>query len=149
METSQFICCADMLVGLCMVQVFESDFQAIYYVTDFYNILPHIVKLNTIETFKKLQKSESVNRSDLLNSAYLQLNFSILLFNAFLEIVIISVVFLCLYFYSPCKHKQVYMEVKLYHQIEVFMPEYLNAISELNEASLTPQLTVFAISKVN
>ena len=41
------------------------------------------------------------------------------------------------------------MEVKLYHQIEVFMPEYLNAISELNEASLTPQLTVFTISKVN
>ena len=40
------------------------------------------------------------------------------------------------------------MEVKLHHQIEVFMPEYLKAISELHEASLTPQLTVFTISKV-
>ena len=64
METSQFIYHADMLVGLCMVQVFESDFQAIYYVTyaityyDFYNILSRIVKLNTIEplrSFKNLK----------------------------------------------------------------------------------------------
>ena len=90
METSQFICRADTLVGLCMVQVFESDFRAICYTTDFYNILLHIVKLNTIEIFKKLQKSESVNRSDLLNSAYLRLNFSILLFSAFLEICCFS-----------------------------------------------------------
>ena len=67
-ETSQLICSADQLGGLCMVRVFEkSDFQKIYYVTDFCNILQHIVKLKVIQTFKKLLKSEGVNKSDLIN----------------------------------------------------------------------------------
>ena len=75
-ETSQLIYSADQSGGLCMVRVFEkSDFQAIYYVTDFCNILRHIVKSKVIQTFKKLLKSESVNRSDLINSVYLWLNF--------------------------------------------------------------------------
>ena len=55
-----------------MVRIFEkSDFQTIYHVTDFRNILPHIVKSKVIQTLKKLLKSESVNRSDLINSVYL------------------------------------------------------------------------------
>ena len=69
-----------------MLQVFEkSDFQTIYHVTDFYNILRHIVKSKAIQTLKKLLKSESVNRSDLTNSLYLWLNFSILLSHVFLK----------------------------------------------------------------
>ena len=45
-ETSQLIYSADQLDGLYMVPVFEkSDFQTIYHVTDFWNILRHIVKL--------------------------------------------------------------------------------------------------------
>ena len=67
-EPSQLICNADQLGGLCMVRVFEkSDFQKIYYVTDFCNILQHIVKLKVIQTFKKLLKCEGVNKSDLIN----------------------------------------------------------------------------------
>ena len=72
--------------GLYMVRVFEkSDFQTIYHVTDFCNILRHIVKSKVIQTLKKLLKSESVNRSELMNSVYLWLNFSILLSHVFLK----------------------------------------------------------------
>ena len=67
-ETSQLIYSANQSDDLCMVQVFEkSDFQTIYHVTDFCNILRHIVKPKFIQTFKKLLKSESVNGSDLIN----------------------------------------------------------------------------------
>ena len=84
-ETSQLIYSADQSDGLYMVRVFEkSDFQTIYHLTDFWNIL-RIVKLKVIQTFKKLLKSESVNRSDLINSVYLRLNFSILLSHVFLN----------------------------------------------------------------
>ena len=77
-ETSQLIYSADQSDGLYMVRVFEnSDFQTIYYVTDFCNILRHTVKLKVIQTFKKLLKSESVSRSDLINYVYLSINFSI------------------------------------------------------------------------
>ena len=56
-EISQLIYSADQSDGLCIVRVFEkSDFQTIYYVTDFSNILRHIVKLKVIETFQKLLK---------------------------------------------------------------------------------------------
>ena len=55
-----------------MVGVFEkSDFSTIYHVADFCNILQHIVKSKVIQALKKLLKSESVNRSDLINSVYL------------------------------------------------------------------------------
>ena len=58
--------------GLYMVRVFEkSDFQIIYHVTDFCNILRHIVKTKVIQIFKNLLKSESVNGSDLIRSAYM------------------------------------------------------------------------------
>ena len=71
-ETSQLIYSAHRSGGLCMVQVSEkSDFQTIYHVSDFCNILRHIVKTKVIQTFKKLLKSESVNRGDLINSVYL------------------------------------------------------------------------------
>ena len=44
-ETSQLIYSADQSGDLCMVRVFEkSGFQTIYHVTDFCNILRHIVK---------------------------------------------------------------------------------------------------------
>ena len=85
-ETSQLIYSAGQLGGLCMVQVFEkSDFQTIYHVTDFCNILRHIVKSKVIQVFKKLLKYKSVNRSDLINSVYLWLNFSILFSHVFLK----------------------------------------------------------------
>ena len=71
-DTSQLISSADQSGGLCMVWVFgKSDFQTIYHVTDFCNILRHIVKSKVIQTFKKPLKSESMNRSDLINSVYL------------------------------------------------------------------------------
>ena len=48
-ETSLLIYSADQSDGLCMVRVFEkSDFQTIYDVTDFWNILRYIVKLKVI-----------------------------------------------------------------------------------------------------
>ena len=85
-ETSQLICIADQSGGLYVVWVFEkSDFQTIYHVTDFCNILRHIVKSKVIQTFKKFLKSESVNRSDLIKSVYLWLNFSILFSHVFLK----------------------------------------------------------------
>ena len=83
-ETRQLIYNADQSSGLYMVQVFgKSNFQTIYHVTDFCNIFQHIVKLKAIQTSKKLLKSESVIRSDLINSVYLWLNFSILLSRVF------------------------------------------------------------------
>ena len=86
-ETSQLICSADQSDGLCMVQVFEkSDIQTTYYINDFCNILRNIVKLKVIQTFKKLLRSESVNRSDLINSVCLWLNFSILLSHVFFKV---------------------------------------------------------------
>ena len=86
-EISQLIYSADESGGLCMVRVFEkSDFQTIYHVTDFCNVLRHTVKSKVIQTFKKLLKSESVKRSDkLINSIYLWLNFSILFSDVFLK----------------------------------------------------------------
>ena len=38
-ETIQLICSADLLTGLCRVQIYQKrDLQTTYYVTDFYNI---------------------------------------------------------------------------------------------------------------
>ena len=66
-ETSQLIYSADQSGGLCMVRVFEkSDFQTIYHVTDFCNVLRHTAKSRVLQTFKKLLKSEKVNRTDLM-----------------------------------------------------------------------------------
>ena len=138
-------------------EVFEkSDFQRIYHLTDFCNNLRHIVKSKVIQTFKKLLKSESVNRSDLMNSVYLWLNFSILFSHVFLKSrrdcrlksIFMCIVFLCSFFYSPFKHKSVYNDNKLCHQIEVFTPECLNANNKLHEAFLNPQYTVLTVSKV-
>ena len=58
------------------------------------------------------------------------------------------IVFLCSFFYSPFKHKSVYNDIKLCHQIEVFTPEYLSANDKLHEAFLSPQYTVLTISKL-
>ena len=57
-------------------------------------------------------------------------------------------VFLCSFFYVPVKHKFVYSDVKLYHQIDVFTLEYLNANSKLHKTFLSSQLTPFAIWKL-
>ena len=131
-ETSQLIYSTDQSEVLYMVRVFEkSDFQTIYHVTDFCNILRQIVKLKVIQTFKTLLKSESVNRSVLINSVYLWLNFSILLSHVFLKhrrdwrlkYMFMYIVFLCSFFNSPFKHNIVYNDVKLCHQIDVFIPE--------------------------
>ena len=112
-ETSQLICSADQLDGIYTVRVFEkSDFQTIYHVTDFCSILRHIVKSKVIQTLKKLLKSESVNRSELMNSVYLWLNF-LILFSVFLKnrrncrlkSIFMCIVFLCSFFYLPVKHK--------------------------------------------
>ena len=156
-ETSQLIYSADQSDRVCMVWVFEkSDFQTMYYVTDFYNILQHMVKLKVIQTFKKLLKSESGNRSGLKNSVYLWLNCSILLSHVFLtqrcdcrlKFIFMCIVFLCSFFYSPFKQKIVYDDVKLCHQIELFTSEYLNANNKLHEAFLSSQFTVFTILKI-
>ena len=67
-ETSQLIYSADQSGGLYMMRGFEkSDFQTIYHVTDFCTILRHTVTTKVIQTLKKLLKSESLNRSDLIN----------------------------------------------------------------------------------
>ena len=58
------------------------------------------------------------------------------------------IVFLYSFFYSPFKHKSVYNNIKLCHQVEVFTPEYLNVNSKLHEAFLNPQYTVLTISKL-
>ena len=139
-----------------MVWVFQqSDFQTIYRVTDFCNILQHIVKSKIIQTFKKLLKFESVSRSDLKNSVYLWLNLPILFSCVFkkqtwlqIEIHIYVYCFPLLIFYSSFEHKIVYNDIKLCHQIEVFTPEYSNANNKLHEAFLNPQYTVLTISKV-
>ena len=113
-QTSRLIYSADQSGGLYMVQVFEkSDIQTIYYVTDLYDILRHIVKSKVIQTLKKLLKSESVNRSELMNSVYMWLNFSILFSHVFLKSrrdcrlksIFMCIVFLCSFFYLPVKHK--------------------------------------------
>ena len=71
-QTSRLIYSADQSGGLYMVQLFEkSDFQTIYHVPDFCNILRHIVKTKVIQIFKNLLKSESVNGSDLIRSVYM------------------------------------------------------------------------------
>ena len=50
-KSSQLIYSANQLTSLCMVRVFEkSYFQRIYYVTDLYNNLPHIVKLKILRS---------------------------------------------------------------------------------------------------
>ena len=156
LETSRLIYSADQSGGLDMVRVFEkSGFQTIYHETDFCNILRHIVKSKVIQTLKKLLKSESVNRSELMNSVYLWLNFSILLSHVFLKSrrgcrlksIFMCITFLCSFYYSPFKHRSVY-NYKLSHQIEVFTPEYLNANNKLHEAFLNPQYTVLIISKL-
>ena len=67
-ETRRLIYSADQSGGLYMVRLFEkSDPQTICHVTDFCNILRHIVKSKVIQTLKKLLKSQSVNRSELMN----------------------------------------------------------------------------------
>ena len=58
------------------------------------------------------------------------------------------IVFLCSFFYSPYKHKSVYNDIKLCHQVEVFTPEYLNTNNKLHEAFLNPQYTVLTILKL-
>ena len=68
-KTNQLIYIAHQPGGLCMVWVFEkSDFQTIYYVIDFCNILRHIVKSKVIQTLKKLLKSENVRAHSLVVS---------------------------------------------------------------------------------
>ena len=127
-----------------------------YYVTDFYNILQHMVKLKVIQTFKKLLKPESGNRSDLKNSVYLWLNCLILLSHVFLtqrcdcrlKYIFMCIVFLCSFFYSPFKQKIVHDDIKLCHQIEVFTSEYLNTNNKLHEAFLSFQFTVLTILKL-
>ena len=106
-ETSQLIYSADQSGGLCMMRVFEkSGFQTISHVTDFCNILRHIVKSKVIQSVKNFLKSESVNRSDLIKSVYLWLNFSILFSHVFLKnrrdcrlrSIFTFIVFLCSFF---------------------------------------------------
>ena len=127
-----------------------------FQVTDFCNILRHIVKSKVIQTFTKLLKSGSVNKNDLINSVYMWLNSSILFSHVFLKSrrdcrlksLFICIVFLCSFFYSLFKHRSIYIEIKLCHEIEVFTPEHLNANNILHEAFLNPQYTVFTISKL-
>ena len=146
-ETSQLICIADQSGGLYVVWVFEkSDFQTIYHVTDFCNILQHTVKSKVIQTLKKLLKSESINMSDLIISVYLWLNFTILFSHVFLKSrrhcrlksIFMCIVFLCSFFHLPFKDKSIYNDIKLCHQVEVFTLEYLNANNKLHEAFLNP-----------
>ena len=114
-ETSQLIYSADQLGGLCMVLVFEkSDFQIIYNVTYFCNILWHIVKSKVIQTLKKLLKSEIVNRSDLINWVYLWLNFLILFSRVFLKSrgdCKLKSMCICMCI-CPFKHKIIYNAIK-------------------------------------
>ena len=108
--TSQLICSVDQSDGLHVVWVSEeSNFQ-----TNFCNILQHIVKLKVIQTFKKLLKSESVNRSDLINSVYLWLNFSILFSHVFLGGAPTSI---CHFFHLSVAH---HISWTVYHLIIIF-----------------------------
>ena len=65
-----------------------------------------------------------------------------------LKSTFMCIVFLCPFFYSPFKHKSVYNDIKLCHQVEVFTPEYLNANNKFHEAFLNPQYTVLTIPKL-
>ena len=65
-----------------------------------------------------------------------------------IEIHIYVHCFPLLIFLFAFKHKSVYNDIKLCHQIEVFTPEYLNANNKLHEAFLNPQYTVLTISKL-
>ena len=50
-----------------------------------------------------------------------------------------------LIFYLSVQHKLVYNDVKLFHQVQVFTPEYLNANNKLHETFLSSQFTVLNI----
>ena len=106
------------------------------------------------DLFEKHLKPESVNRSDLINSVYLQLNFSILLSHMFLKqrrYYRLKCIFISTFssvFYLLVTHKFVYIDVKLCHQIGVFTPEYLNANNKLHETFLSSHFTLIAISKL-
>ena len=84
------------------------------------------------------------------------MNFSILLSHVFLKhrrdcrlkYTFMCIVFLCSFFYSPFKHKIVYNNMKLCHEIDVFTPKYLNANNKLHEAFLSSQFTFLTISKL-
>ena len=107
-----------------MVPVFEkSNFQTIFHVTDFCNILQHIVKLKLLRSLKHRRDHR-------------------------LKYMFMCNVFIGSFFYLPFKHNIIYNGVKLYHQIEVFTPEYLNVNSNLHEAFLSSQFTVLTISKI-
>ena len=54
------------------------------------------------------------------------------------------IVFLC----SPFKHNIVYNDIKLCHQVEVFILEYLKANNKVHVAFLNSQYTVLTISKL-
>ena len=43
-------------------------------------------------------------------------------------------------FYSPFKHKIIYNDVKLFHQIEIFTPKYLKTNNKFNKAFLTSKV---------
>ena len=98
-KTNMLICNADQLTGLWMMWVFErSDFQTIYNVSDFYSILWHTAKLNTIKTFYeafKIQKCQWEWPIELI--VYLWLNFSILGFKSInmIKCVIIAIMIIC------------------------------------------------------
>ena len=91
-----------------------------------------------------------------MNSIYMWLNFSILFSRVFLKSrcdcrlksIFMCIVLLCSFFYSLFKHRSVYNDIKLFHQVEVFTPEYLNANNKLHEAFLNPQYTVLTILKL-
>ena len=119
-------------------------------------VLRHMVELKIMQTFKKLSKSKSVNMSNLISSVYLWLNVSVLFSHVFLEAerdcrlkyIFMVIIFLCSFFCLSFKHKIVYSDLKLYHQIEVFTQKYLNANNKLHEAFLSPQFTVLTISNL-
>ena len=103
--------------------------------------------------FEKFLKPESVNRSDLINSVYLRLSFSILPSHVFSKHrsdyrlkCSLCLRFPPLIFYLSVQHKLVYNDVKLFHQVQVFTPEYLNANNKLHETFLSSQFTVLNIS---
>ena len=65
-----------------------------------------------------------------------------------MEMHIYGEVFLCSFFYLPVNQKFLYIDVILYHQIDVFTPEYLNANNKLRETFLSSQLTILATLKL-
>ena len=85
-ETSQLICSVDQLAGLCMVRVFEKKRFSNNLLCK--RLLQYFVihsKIKGYWNFKKLLKSENVNRSDLRNSVYLWLYSSILQSHVYLK----------------------------------------------------------------